>query len=117
MPSISSWIEQPSQLPRFGVETRDVWTFERITVRTRQRQIHLVVSAMMLSGDDVFDMQTEGQEFQWHMAILAPVTCALQEEFPLSLGHSLTKLVQLPSATSSAPERAARLKNRRELPS
>jgi len=59
LPLMPPRVEQRYQLARQRVNTRDVRTFVKVAVVAGEREVIENVRASVLSGDDMFDMESE----------------------------------------------------------
>jgi hypothetical protein len=87
VPTVFSRIKEAMQFPG-RINSRNVWAFEEIAVRTGPRQIRNDGWPSVFQRNDVFRVKRQRCEFFWKVAILAAPQSAGSEGFTQECVHS-----------------------------
>ena len=75
-PKINSRIEQPDKFSGLRIDSRNVWTFVTVAVKTRQSEVFENRFALVLFGNDMIDLVSKERRRFRYSAVFAPLVCA-----------------------------------------
>jgi len=85
-PRVTARMKKPGDFTCIRVEPGNVWAFEPIAVRAREREIFFYCLSAMLLSEDMVDLKRQRESELGNQAVLATIAPAspdLPDEFPI----------------------------------